>query len=99
MAVLDAWAYGLPVITTPVGGLPDIAENGKNVLFFPPGDIDSLAKCLKKMINDEVFRTSISKESLKFSSDLFAVDVINNQIGEMYKDLCKNIKNNLLNRF
>lgn len=92
MAVLDAWAYGLPVITTPVGGLPDIAESGKNILLFPPGDIDSLAKCLKKMINDEVFRTSISKESLKFSSDLFAVDVINNQIGEIYKDLYKDIK-------
>jgi len=94
MAVLDAWAYGLPVITTPVGGLPDIAENGKNVLLFPSGDIDSLAKCFKKMIDDEAF-----KKSLKFSADLFAMDVINNQIGEIYKDLCKNIKNNLLNRF
>ena len=51
------------------------------------------------MIDDEAFRTSISKKSLKFSADLFAMDVINNQIGEIYKDLCKNIKNNLLNRF
>ena len=39
MAVLDAWAYGLPVITTPVGGIPDIAINGKNLLLFNPGDI------------------------------------------------------------
>ena len=89
MAVLDAWAYGLPVITTPVGGLPDIAENGKNILLFTPGDIDGMAKCFKNMIEDETFRTSISKESLKYSSDLFAVDVIDGQIERIYEDLCK----------
>jgi len=42
MAVLDAWAYGLPVVTTPVGGMLDIAEDGKNILLFNAGDIDTL---------------------------------------------------------
>lgn len=43
MGVIDAWVYGLPVITTPVGGIPDIAIDGKNMLLFTPGDIDALA--------------------------------------------------------
>lgn len=37
MAVLDAWSYGLPVITTPVGGIPDVADDGNNLLLFNPG--------------------------------------------------------------
>lgn len=47
MSVLDAWSYGLPVITTPVGGIPDVAQDGVNMLLFNPGDIDMLAKQMK----------------------------------------------------
>ena len=43
MAVLDAWAYGLPVITTPVGGIPDVAIDNVNMLLFNPGDVATLA--------------------------------------------------------
>ena len=34
MAILDAWSYALPVITTPVGGIPDVAIDGENILLF-----------------------------------------------------------------
>lgn len=88
MAVLDAWAYGLPVVTTPVGGMPDIAEDGKNVLLFTPGDIDGMAQCFERMISDEQLRSNIAEESTKFAQEKFAVEVINRQIGEIYRRLC-----------
>lgn len=40
MGVLDAWAYGIPCVVTPVGGLPDIVIDGENALVFPVGDVD-----------------------------------------------------------
>lgn len=42
MGVLDAWAYGIPCVVTPVGGLPDIVIDGENALVFPVGDVDML---------------------------------------------------------
>lgn len=36
MAVLDAWSYGLPVVATPVGSLPEFARDGEDILFFLP---------------------------------------------------------------
>jgi len=89
MGVLDAWAYGLPVITTPVGGIPDIAEDGKNMLLFNPGDIDALAVQMEKIISDENLRSSIAAESSKLSNTTFNVQTINKQLGEIYEDLLK----------
>lgn len=63
MGVLDAWAYGLPVITTPVGGIPDIAKDGKNCLLFNPGDTNKLAEQMDKMMSSERLRIDIAKES------------------------------------
>lgn len=87
MSVLDAWAYGLPVITTPVGGLPDIAKEGENLLLFNPGDIEMLAKQLKKMIEDEALRSHIAQESLKLAQTTFNIDIINKKLGEIYDDI------------
>ena len=87
MAVLDAWAYGIPVITTPVGGIPDIAEDGKNMLLFKPGDVDYLSSCLERLIFNEELRNKISKESWALAETIFNMDTINNQIGSLYKEL------------
>ena len=87
MAVLDAWAYGLPVITTPVGGIPDIAEDGKNLLLFNPGDIDKLVDCLEMIMSSASLRTSLAKESRTLASTTFNIDTINHQIGDLYEEL------------
>lgn len=89
MAVLDAWAYGLPVITTPVGGIPDIAEDGKNLLLFNPGDIDKLAECMDRMMSDEALRGSLAAESERLAATTFNIDTINEQVGALYEELLK----------
>lgn len=61
MAVLDAFAYGLPVITTPVGGIPDVAKDGDNMLLFNSGDIKALAKQLDLLMNDKALRDKLSR--------------------------------------
>ena len=87
MAVLDAWAYGLPVITTPVGGIPDIAKDGINLLLFKPGDIKALANQMERIICDSTLRENISKESIKLAQNTFNIDIINQQIGKLYEKL------------
>ena len=89
MAVLDAWAYGLPVITTPVGGIPDVAKDGKNMLLFNPGDIDALAQQMEKMIVNEELRKSISDESILFAHTTFNLNTINKQLGNIYEELTR----------
>lgn len=87
MGVLDAWAYGLPVITTPVGGIPDIAIEGKNMLLFAPGDVDALAAQMECMICDEALRHNIATESTLLAQTTFNVQTINSQLGEIYEEV------------
>ena len=84
MAVLDAWSYGLPVITTPVGGIPDVAKDGKNMLLFNPGDTKTLSEKLLEMISDKSLSDTISNASVKFSQNEFSLDSITYQLNTIY---------------
>lgn len=87
MSVLDAWAYGLPVITTPVGGIPDVAEDGKNMLLFSPGDVVTLSIQLERLIQNITLRNAIAKESVVLANTLFNVNTINHKLEEIYDSL------------
>jgi glycosyltransferase involved in cell wall biosynthesis len=56
MALLEAMAVGLPSITTPVGGIPDVFTNGVEGLLVQPGRVDELAAAMKRLITDDAER-------------------------------------------
>lgn len=87
MGVLDAWAYGLPVITTPVGGIPDIAIDGKNCLLFNPGDVDNLAKLMDKMMSSVELRKLVASESYELAKGIFSVEKVTERLENIYQDL------------
>lgn len=87
MGVLDAWAYGIPCVVTPVGGIPDIVKDGVNGLIYPVGDIKELASKLDLLISNENLRKIIVKETDKYVNNDFNVSVINKKLGEIYSKL------------
>ena len=87
MAVLGAWAYGLPVVTTPVGGVPDVAVDGENMLLFEPGDIDKLSEQLELIISDAALRERLSKESKKLASEKFNLKTVTEEVAEIYEEI------------
>lgn len=87
MAVLDAWSYGLPVVTTPVGGIPDIAINRTNLLLFIPGDIQTLANNFVELIENLSLYNTIAEEGKKLSSTKFKIETVNQEIDYLYNSL------------
>lgn len=87
MGVLDAWAYGIPCVVTPVGGIPDIIKDEVNGLIFPVGDIDTLASKLEKLITNKDLRTKIVKETDKYVNNEFNISSINQKLGQIYSNL------------
>jgi glycosyltransferase involved in cell wall biosynthesis len=52
LALLEAWAAGLPVVASRVGGLPELIDDGRNGLLFDPGDEAALAAILRGLLTD-----------------------------------------------
>lgn len=50
---LEAMACGLPIVSTRLGGIPDVVEDGKNGLLAEPGDEKSLADALIYLMQNE----------------------------------------------
>lgn len=87
MSVLDAWAYGLPCVMTPVGGIPDIVEDGIQGLLFPVGDSEKLAQALDKMMRNEDLRASIVSETDKLVATTFKINSICRQLDDIYQSV------------
>lgn len=61
MALLEAMAWGLPVVSCPVGGIAEFVCSGQSGLLVPPGDVDQLSQALRRLINDAALRQSLGQ--------------------------------------
>jgi glycosyltransferase involved in cell wall biosynthesis len=72
--VLEAMAFGLPIITTPVFGVLEQVVEGQNALFYPSGDSRLLAEKIEQLVSDDVLRLRMAESSLRRASQLTTFD-------------------------
>jgi glycosyltransferase involved in cell wall biosynthesis len=66
MSIIEAFAWGVPVISTPVGSTPDILHDGVEGLMVPVGDADALAKALERLLGDADLRRRLGTNARAF---------------------------------
>jgi len=59
MAVLEAMAWGVVPVVTPVGGLPEVVLDGVNGVHVPVGDPPALAAALSALVTDPARRAEL----------------------------------------
>lgn len=65
MVLPEAGANALPLISTRVGGIPEIVVDGETGLLIDPGDGGALAKALSKLVKDAYLRRSMGARAQK----------------------------------
>ena len=60
---LEAMAFDLPVITTPVFGIAEQMQDGVNALFYEPGDVRQLAGHITRLVTDQALRRQLASNS------------------------------------
>lgn len=61
MSLLEAMAWGLPPICTPVGSIPEYVVNGANGLLIAPGDVSQLAAAIEKLVAQDEDRVHMGR--------------------------------------
>lgn len=64
VSVLEALASGVPVISTNVGGIPFMLEDGKTALLVPPGSPEAMANAMLRLIGDPVLAEALVSNGL-----------------------------------
>ncbi|MGH8285369.1 MAG: glycosyltransferase family 4 protein [Steroidobacteraceae bacterium] len=83
MALLEAMSWGLPVVTTPVGGIPQVIEHGRNGVLVFPGDIDGLASALAQL-SDAGHRARLGAAARATIETRFSLDASLERLIQIY---------------
>lgn len=74
MALLEAMSWGLPVIATPVGGIPQVVTSELNGLLVTPGDVAALAATIARVLEDAELRERLGQAARKTIEQDYSLD-------------------------
>jgi sugar transferase (PEP-CTERM/EpsH1 system associated) len=93
LAVLEAWAAGLPVVATRVGGLPDLIDDGGTGLLVSFGDEDALAGSLCDLIADPDFTRRLGEAGRNRVESHFSLRRMADEYQRHYVELLRRARN------
>ncbi|MFC1853553.1 glycosyltransferase [candidate division CSSED10-310 bacterium] len=86
MAVLEAMAMGLPVISTPVGGISELISSGQHGILVAPGNVELLSKALQELIENRSLRNMLGRAARERVAE-FDITHYAGALKELYRDL------------
>lgn len=91
LAALEGMAYGLPVVATRVGGLPELIEDGKSGFLAPIGAVERMAEHALELLKNEKVYATFSAAAIWRAQVHFCADKIVPQYEACYKRLIASI--------
>jgi glycosyltransferase involved in cell wall biosynthesis len=86
-ALIEAMAMQLPVVSTPVGGIPEIVEHGVSGLLVPPGDPDALRDALAELAADAALRERLGRQARVRVTERFDLTTNMRRFAEAFQGL------------
>lgn len=86
ISVLEAMAYGLPVLATDVGGIAEAVAEGENGFLIAPGQCGELAERIERLASSAELRHKMGQAGYEMASARFSLPVIVGQLESLYDE-------------
>jgi L-malate glycosyltransferase len=95
VSILETMFFGRPCVSTQVGGIPEVVENGISGLLVPFGDAEQLAYAVEKLIEDANFRASLGQAAQARVRQKFSTGAIIPRYEALYRKQLGRIQYNI----
>lgn len=92
VSLIEAQASGTPVLTTNVGGVRDVVEDGDTGIIVDDFNTEEFEIGLKELIEDQEKRRKMSQNGWSFVENKFGYQRLCQETGDLYKELLKKSK-------
>jgi glycosyltransferase involved in cell wall biosynthesis len=86
LVILEALAYGVAVICTPVGEIPHVLSDGVDARFVQPGDRAGLAAAVNDLVLDASMRRRMEEAGPRLYRQMFSIDVFFRAVADVHRE-------------
>ena len=87
ISLLEAFAMGIPVVVTDVGGNPEVVRHMETGLIVPPRDEGRLADALTELLDDKQLCGKMIKNQREVVTGEFSAETMAQRTEELYREL------------
>lgn len=84
LSLLEAMAHRLPVLATPVGGIPEVVRDGEDGLLVPANDPQALAQAMARLAGDAVLRAALGEAAFRRVTKQFSFEQMVREYEALY---------------
>ena len=87
MSVLEAMSYGIAVVSTNIGGIPELVENDITGLLINPGNLKQLYQKIEYLCKYKKYREELGKAAREKIKNMYDIDTMVRQIDTIYQSI------------
>ena len=87
VVLMEAMAMKIPVVSTPIAGIPDLVHTGENGLLVPERDVAALAQALEQLIMDKALRLEFGEKGRETVVEDFNIRCTSVKLASVFRSL------------
>ena len=87
MVLLEGMAYGMGVIATRIGSIPEAVKEEVEGFLIEPGDVEGLAENMYRLAEDKNLRQNMGRAAREAAEQKFSLDIMADRIREIYNEV------------